>query len=224
MRNSQEKRPGGATRSGEGVREEGSRWPTSAGLSRCQPERGSKGCWDAEELDRDGPSCWKTRIASQPLRPRETRVRPLRTGQDHVRCARPRGDGWRQAPLEAVVSHELHAGAPVLSAAPISPEQRCGTHPQRMQQDTDLARLRCGAAIPLTLLTQRTRAATANAGRIHHAQAAIGFPAPLLGRQRLPCWTAERPVGLERKVLARKAPCFPGGSRGRRAIPSCGNG
>src|SRR6266566_4132612 len=71
-----------------------------------------------------------------------------------------------------------------------------------------------GAALPLTLLTQRTRAATTNAGPIHDAQAAIGFSTPLLGRQRLPCWTAERPVGLKRKVLARKAPRFPGGGYG----------
>ena len=88
------------------------------------------------------------------------------------------------------MSHELHAGTPMLSATPISPEQRCGTQAERMQQDTNLARLRCSAAIPLTLLTQRTGAATANAGGIHHTQAAIGFSAPLLGRQRLPCWTA----------------------------------
>jgi hypothetical protein len=68
-----------------------------------------------------------------------------------------------------LVSHELHAGAPVCSAAPIAPEQRRGTHPERMQQDTHLARL-CGrAAIPLTLLAQWTRAAVANAGSIDHA-------------------------------------------------------
>src|SRR5512133_2870351 len=58
-----------------------------AGLSRHQPEQGSKECWDAEELDRDVTSGWRTRIASEPLFPRETRVCSLRTRQDHVRCA-----------------------------------------------------------------------------------------------------------------------------------------
>src|SRR6266699_2369176 len=52
-----------------------------AGLSRHQPERSSKRCWDTKELDRDVTSGWRTRIASQPLLPAETRVRPLRAGQ-----------------------------------------------------------------------------------------------------------------------------------------------
>jgi hypothetical protein len=92
-----------------------------------------------------------------------------------------------------------------------------------MEQEADLARLRGSAAIPLTLLTQRTRAAVANAGRIQHAQATIGFSTPLLGMKRLSCGTTQRSVGLERKVLTRKAPRFPGAGCGRRAIPRCGS-
>jgi hypothetical protein len=163
-------------------------------------------------------------MASQSLFPRETRMCSLRTGEDHGRGARPCGDGWREADLEVLMSHELHAGPSMLSAAPILPEQGSRTHLPRMQQDTDLPRFRSGAAIPLTLFTQRTGAATAHAGGIQHTQAAIGFPAPLLDKQRLPCGTAQRPVWLESKVLTRKAPAFPGGSRCRRAIPRCGNG
>jgi hypothetical protein len=210
-------------RTNEVVREEGIRWSGSAGLSRRQPERGSKGCWDAEELDRDVTSCWRTRIASQPLFPRETRVRSLRTGQDHVRGAW-RSGGRRQAHLDALVSHKLHTGTPVLSAAPIPPEQRCGIHPERMQQHTHLTRLRGRVAIPLTLLAQRTRAAVANAGRIDHAQTTIGLATPLLEVKLLPCWTAERPIRLERKVGSCEAPRFPGGGAGGWTIPSGGRG
>lgn len=171
-----------------------------AGLSCRQSERGGKGCRDAEELDRDVTSGWRTPIANQPLLPRETRVRSLRTGEDHLRGARLRGEGWREADLDALLSHELHAGAPVFPAAPIAPEQRCGTHPQRMQQHTHLARLGRGVAFPLTLFAERTRAATANTGRIHYAQASVSFPTPLLDPKRLPCRTPERSIGLERKV------------------------
>ncbi len=57
-----------------------------------------------------------------------------------------------------------------------------------------------GGAIPLTLLAQRAGATTANAGRLDHAQAAIGFSTLLMGVKRLPCWAPERPIGLERKV------------------------
>ena len=89
-------------------------------LSCRQTERGGKDCWDAEQLDRDVASRWSTRIASQPLCPREARVRALRTGEDHV------GGGWRsggrrrQAHFETLVLHELDTGTPVDSAAPIS--------------------------------------------------------------------------------------------------------
>ena len=85
------------------------------------------------------------------------------------------------------MSHQLHAGTPMFSAAPISPEQGCGTHPQRMQQHTHLARLGGGVALPLTLFAQWARAAVANAGGIDHAQTAIGFLTPLLGVKQLPC-------------------------------------
>jgi hypothetical protein len=152
-------------RTNEVVREEASRWSGSAGLSRRQPERGSKGCWDAEELDRDVTSCWRTCIANQPLFPRETRVRSLRTGQDHVRGAW-RSGGRRQTHLDALVSHKLHTSAPVLSAAPI-PRSRSGAGSTR------------SACEPHTHLT------------------------------RLSCWTAERPIRLERKVGSCEAPRFP---------------
>lgn len=83
-------------------------------------------------LDRDVTSCWRIRIASQPLFPRETRVRSLRTGQDRVRGAW-QNSGRRQAHLDALVSYQLQTGAPVFSPAPISPEQWCGTHLEWMQ-------------------------------------------------------------------------------------------
>ena len=93
-----------------------------AGLRCCQSERGGKGRWDAEQPDRDLPSRGRTRIASEARGPREARVRTLRPGEDPVR-GRWRSGGWCQTHFEALVPHELDAGASVFSAAPISPEE-----------------------------------------------------------------------------------------------------
>jgi hypothetical protein len=79
-----------------------------------------------------------------------------------------------------LVPDKLHTGAPVLSAAPISPEQRCWTNDERMEQHADLARLFGGAALPLALLAERAGTTTANAGSIHHPQTPIGFSALLM--------------------------------------------
>src|SRR5258707_7566515 len=83
------------------------------------------------------------------------------------------------------------------------------TNGEGMQEPTSLARLFGGAALPLTLFPLRARAATAKTGRIDHPQASVSFPTPLMGTKRLPCWTAKRPIGLERKVLSREATRFP---------------
>ena len=162
-------------------------------------------------------------IASQPLRPRETRVRALRTGEDHLRGARLRGGGWREADLDALLSHKPHAGTPMLSPAPIPPEEWGRTHLERMQQDADLARLGRRTAMPLTLLAQGTGTTTANAGAIHHAQAAIGFSALLMREQLLGSLAPQRPIGLESKVLAREATSFPGQAYLRRSIARGGS-
>ena len=88
----------------------------------------------------------------------------LGAGEDHVRCAGRSCGGRRQAHLDALVSHELHTGTPVFSATPISPEQRRGTHPERMEQDTDATRLRGCLSMPLTLRTLWAAAAIADPG------------------------------------------------------------
>src|SRR6266849_8032398 len=77
-------------------------------LNRSPPERGGKAFWDAEQSDRHLARGWDSRVASEPLCPREASVGTLRAGKDHVRCAWRRGGGRRQAHLDALVSHELH--------------------------------------------------------------------------------------------------------------------
>jgi len=54
-------------------------------LIRCQTGQGGKTFWDAEQLDRDLARRRSTRIASEPLCPRETRVGTLRAGKEHFR-------------------------------------------------------------------------------------------------------------------------------------------
>jgi hypothetical protein len=106
----------------------------------------------------------------------------------------------------------------MVSATPITPEQRGRTNGQWVQQDTDLTRLFGSAALPLTLLAQRTGAATVDAGCIDHAQTPICLSASLMRRQLLGSWTAERAIRLEGKVLAGEAASFPGQAHLGRSI------
>jgi len=99
-----------------------------------------------------------------------------------------------------LVAKQLDAGTSMNPSTPVMPLEGSGTDSHWMQEDAHLARLLGGGAIPLTLLAQRAGATTANAGRVDHAQAAIGFSTLLMGVKRLPCWAPERPIGLERKV------------------------
>jgi hypothetical protein len=105
-------------------------------LHRSLPERGGKGCWDAEQSDRHLVRGWGSCGAHEPLCPREAKVRALRTGEDHVRFVWRSGGRRRQAHFDALLLHELQAGAPMHSSAGVAPQQRCRAHSQRMQQHT----------------------------------------------------------------------------------------
>ncbi len=115
----------------------------------------------------------------------------------------------RKRHLSPLVAEQAHAGATMLPATPIFPEQGRRSRLERMQQDADLARLARFAAIPLALLAQRTGTTTANARSIHHAQAPIGFSTPLMSRERLACWVPQCSIRLESKILAREATGLP---------------
>ncbi len=178
-------------------------------LSRRQTERDGKSFWDAEEFDRQRTRYRGARIASGSLLPVETIMRPLRTGQGRRRDRWAGRTAGFHLHLHPLVRQQVDARPSMVTTTPIPPEYRSRADDQWMEQHADLARLCCGVAIPLTLLAQRTGAATANAGGIDHTQTAIGFSTPLMGRKRLPCWTPQRPIGLERKILPREAACFP---------------
>lgn len=56
-----------------------------SGHLRCrQTERGSKGCRNPKQSDRNLASGLGASISNDPLNPRETRVRSLSAGQDHT--------------------------------------------------------------------------------------------------------------------------------------------
>src|SRR5512135_3920768 len=107
----------------------------------------------------------------------------------------------------------------MLPTAPILPEDGERPDDQWMQQHTHLTWLFGGAAMPLTLFAQRARATTANAGRIHDAQTAIGLATPLMGAKLQACGTVQGAIGLEDKVLPREAARFPGQSDFCRPVP-----
>ena len=116
-------------------------------LTRSPTERGGKALWDAEQSDRHLARCWDARVTSEPLCPREARVRALRAGKDHVRFAWRSGGGRRHAHLDALVSHELHTGTPVFSATPIS-RSRSGAGPTRSGWSRTLMRRAFVVACP----------------------------------------------------------------------------
>jgi hypothetical protein len=76
---------------------------------------------------------------------------------------------------------QLHASSPMNAPTPVTPKERRRADDERMQENTHLARFGSRAAIPLTLLAQRTGTTTVDAGRIHDTQTPIGFFASLMG-------------------------------------------
>lgn len=194
-----------------------------AGLPCPQAEEASKLIWHPEELDADLPVGWDRGIASQALDPREPKVCPLRPRKD--RRSRAALAGWTLGlpDLNLLITNQLHTGSPMLPAAPVLPEERRSCDREGMQQDTDLPWLCSGSAIPLALLAQGTGTTTPNTGTIDHAQAAIGFSTVFMRGQLLLGRAMQRPIGLESKVLAGEAACFPGQAHHRRSIAGGGS-
>jgi hypothetical protein len=76
-------------------------------LSRCQTERSRKAFWNAEQSDRHLASREGTRIASQPLLPRESSVAPVA----HGKGAKVRHPGWPSRPVRPALRGVGRAGA-----------------------------------------------------------------------------------------------------------------
>ena len=192
------------------VRGEGIQRQQRQRLSRRQAERGSKAFGDAEQSDHHPASCWGAGIASQPFCPREPIVCTLCPGK------RRRLDGWidrdpgLHLDLHALLTKQIHACTSMVPTTPIPPGQGRRTDDEWMQQHTHPTRLGGGSAMPLTLSPAGTGATTANASRIDHAQATVGFSAPLVRNKRLPGRTAQRSIRLEGIVSPREAALFPG--------------
>ena len=123
----------------------------------------------------------------------------------------------------ALVAHELDTGTPVCSAAGVAPEQRGGTHLERMQQHTNLARLGRRAAMPLTLLAasgqgrQLRMLAPYTTRKLPSARSSVLMRQQLLGSRATQC-----PIALVSKVLSREAARFPGQAHLSRSIARSG--
>ena len=151
------------------------------------------------------------------------------TRDDNVQRFSPgkgrRRDGWSgrvpglHLDLHALVTKELHAHTSMVPTTPVTPSQGRRSDDEGMQEHAHPTRLGGGGAMPLTLFSQGTGTATADAGRIHDAQAPIGLYAPLMRNKRLASRTAQRAIRLEGKVLTREAALFPGQGHGCRSVP-----
>jgi integrase len=111
----------------------------------------------------------------------------------------------------------------MLSPAPVTPEKRKVANDKRVEQHTHLARFTSGFAIPLTLLAQGTGTTTADTGPIHDAQAPVDFSALLMREKLLVSGATQRPIRLERKVLAADSASFPGQAHVRGRIARGGS-
>jgi len=179
-------------------------------LSRRQAERGGKDCWDAEQLDRDLASRWSTRVASQPLFPREARVRSLRGKGSRPLCVGKLGWGAAGSPRCVGVARAACRRAGALSGSNPAKPQRRGTNRERMQQPTPPTRLRGCFPVPLTLQALWAAATIEYSGAVEHAQTAIGKALLLGWTQRLASRAGQRPVALVGEVLPRETTRFPG--------------
>ncbi len=178
--------------------------------SLFEANRLSKIFGDTEQFDRHPSRRRRMRITSQPLCPRKPRVCTLGTGEGCRRDSEQSRGERLDLDLDALVAHQLDACTSVGATTPVIPSNGLRSDNQWMQQHAHLARLCSGAALPLALLAQWTGTATADAGSIHHAQAPIGFSALFMWDQLLVSGATQRPIRLERKVLAREAASFPG--------------
>ncbi len=151
-------------------------------LGGWQPEERGEVLWDPEEGERDLFSRCRTGIASEPLCREEAVMCPLRSREDGRQCCGRHRSSRRQVDLHTLAAQELHAGAAMLSAGPVLPEQGVRADLERMQQETHPARMPGCVSVPLTLRTLRTGTALSDPSFIDHAQAAIGFSAPLAGK------------------------------------------
>ena len=96
-------------------------------LAHRQAQKAREVVGTPEELERDLTRSVSPCIASQPCLPRKTSMSALRARKDHD-CVPGRSGGWwdgGQTHLDALMAHELHAGAPMFSAAPV-PRSRSG--------------------------------------------------------------------------------------------------
>src|SRR6516165_8987209 len=75
--------------------------------------------------------------------------------------------------------------------------------------------------MPLALRTHLASTTVGDAGLEDDAQAAVPLPTMLLGKESLACRATDGPIWLERKVLARVAPGFPGFPHDGRLIALC---
>ena len=92
-------------------------------LSCRQSERDGKAFWDAEQSDCHPPSCERTRIASQPLCPRKSRVCTLGTRKGRRRDGETGGGGRPDLDLDALMAHQLDAGPSVVPTTPVTEDE-----------------------------------------------------------------------------------------------------
>jgi len=89
-----------------------------------ETEKSGKSWWNPEQLDRHPASRWCSCITGQALRPPEAPMGALGTRKELL-CGHSLQMTWRvHLHINALMAQELYPGAPMISARPISPDER----------------------------------------------------------------------------------------------------
>ena len=192
---------------------------TQTRLRRPQSQESSEVIWDAEQGDRGLWLARNGRVASQSLAIGKPIMGSLRPREDSRQGRSKRFLSRWKVYLDALMTQELHAGASMFPARPVSPEQRSRATLARMQQETHAAGVLGLVPVPLTLFAQGADTTVRDPSLIDQTQAAISLWSPFTTPQALASRAAQAPIGLEGKVRAGEAARFPGGRGGRWSIP-----
>ncbi len=168
LRNNQEKRSESSTRRRELVREEEPQRRSRPCSTVAKPSKRAKLSGTPNSLIVTWPAVGRRALPAS---------RSAHERREWVRCARDRiTSALRGEPAGGGVLTSMRwcrtsriTGTPMVSPAPIAPEQGSRPHLERMQQHTHLAWLCRCSAIPLTLFAQRAGTTAANASTIDHA-------------------------------------------------------
>ena len=201
-----------------------------ARLERWKTNRLGNSLWETEQGDVHRRRSPRAGIARKPLLPRQPPMSTLGARKESLCGLLLQMIRRVYMDIYTLTAQKLHPGASMLSARPISPDERQGSWFERGErmgsgfgwketcERTHPAWPVGAGPVSLACLPQRTGSAMSNPGRIHEAQGPIPFWTPFLKVEGMSRRTAQGPVRLQGELASRQAPHARGGDHLRGAI------